>query len=112
MNKEEKNLGDYSKFIAPERRSVPTPKDMVKDGKCVFGTFDKEFETMDLLGIKNPTAAPDCFKRLKLTLWEAMEVHLEEGVLLAVCCDMGIFGLTFHVFFDKRTKKSTASALT
>lgn len=98
-------MENYSKFIAPERRSVPTPPDMVKDGKCVFGTFDKEFETMDLLGIKNPTAAPDCFKRLKLTLWEAMEVHLEEGLLLAVCCDMGVFGLTFHVFYDKRTKK-------
>ena len=40
-------MGEYSKYIAQERRSVPTPKDMVKDGKCVFGTFDKEFETMD-----------------------------------------------------------------
>ena len=35
----------YSRIFPIERRAVPTPKDMVKDGKCVFGTFDKEFET-------------------------------------------------------------------
>lgn len=98
-------MESYSKHIAPERRSVAVPTDLVKDGKCVFGTFDKEFETMDMLGIKNPTAVPDLFKRLKLTLWEAMEVHLEEGLLLSVCCDMGIFGLVFQVFYDKRNNK-------
>lgn len=98
-------MSDYSKFIAPERRSVPTPKHMVENGKCVFGTFDKEFETMDLLGIDNPTSAPDLFKKLKLTLWEAIEVHFEEGVLLAACCDMGIFGQVLNIFYDKRKKK-------
>jgi hypothetical protein len=98
-------MGKYSKFISTVRRSVPTPKDMVKDGKCVFGTFDKEFETMELLQIKHPTAAPDFLKKFKLTLWEAAEVHLEEGVLLAVVCDMGIFGMNLHVFYDRRKKK-------
>ena len=58
-------MSGYSKFIAPERRSVPTPRHMVENGKCVFGTFDKEFETMDLLGIDNPTHAPDFLKKLK-----------------------------------------------
>ena len=98
-------MGEYSKFISSKRRSVPTPKDMVADGKCVFGTFDKEFETMDMLRIKNPTAAPDFLKRFKLTIWQATEVHFNEGVLLAVCCDMGIFGKVIHVFYDKRKKK-------
>ena len=46
-------MGEFSKFISPKRRSVPTPKHLVEDGKCVFGTFDKEFETMDFLKIKN-----------------------------------------------------------
>jgi len=95
----------YSDIISEYRRSVPTPKDMVKDGKCVFGTFDKEFETMDLLGIKNPTAAPDFMKRLRLTLWQATEVHMDQGVLLAVVCDMGIFGITLNVYYDKEEKK-------
>ena len=98
-------MGDYSQYIAPERRSVPTPRHMVENGKCVFGTFDREFETMDFLEIDHPTAAPDLFRKWKLTLWEAVEVHLEEGVLLCACCDMGIFGQVMNLFYDKRKKK-------
>ncbi len=98
-------MGKFTDVISPKRRSVETPKNMVENGKCVFGTFDKEFETMDLLGIKNPTAAPDIMKRLRLTLWEATEVHMKQGVLLAVVCDMGIFGLTLNVYYDKAEKK-------
>ena len=97
-------MGEYSKFIHPKRRAVPTPKDLVdENGMIVFGTFDKEFETMELLRAKRPTKAPDFMNRLKLTLWEATEVHLKNGILLAVVCDMGIFGKTFNVFYDKRT---------
>ena len=98
-------MGEFSKYISNVRRSVPTPKDMVKDGKCAVGTFDKEFETMELLKIDHPTAAPDFLKKFKLTQWEAVEVHMEEGVLLAVVCDMGIFGLNLHIFYDKRKRK-------
>ncbi len=99
-------MGKYSKFIDEKRRAVPTPKSMVdENGRCAFGTFDKEFESMELLKLKKPTKAPDFLKRLKLTLWQATEVHLKNGVLLAVVCDMGIFGKTMNVFYDKRTKK-------
>lgn len=102
----EKIMGDYSKFIDEKRRAVPTPESMVdENGICAFGTFDKEFKKMDLVKLKKPTSLPDCFNRLKLTLWEATEVHLKNGVLLAVVCDMGIFGKTLNVFYDKRTKK-------
>ncbi len=97
-------MGEYSKFISDKRRAVPTPKDMVDEkGRVVFGTFDKEFETMELLRCVKPTKAPQCLNRLKLTLWEATEVHLKNGVLLAVVCDMGIFGKTLNIFYDKRT---------
>ena len=71
-------MGDYSKFISPKRRSVPTPKDMVVDGKCVFGTFDKEFETMDMLHIDRPTAAPNEMNHIKFSCWEATEVNFDE----------------------------------
>ena len=99
-------MGEYSKYIDQKRRAVPTPKSMVDEkGICAFGTFDKEFEQMDLVKLKKPTHAPQCMNRLKLTLWEATEVHLENGVLLAVVCDMGIFGKTLNVFYDKRTGK-------
>ncbi len=99
-------MGEYSKFIHEKRRAIPTPKSMVdKNGKCVFGTFQSEFEEMDLLRVKKPTHLPQSMNRLKLTLWEATEVHLKNGVLLAVVCDMGIFGKTLNIFYDKRTKK-------
>lgn len=99
-------MEDYSKFISPKRRSVPTPKDLVdENGKVVFGTFESEFETMELLRAKRPTKAPDFLNKFKLTLWEATEVHLKDGVLLAVVCDMGIFGKQLNMFYDKRTKK-------
>ncbi len=98
-------MADYSKFISPKRRSVPTPKNMVENGKCVFGTFDKEFETMNLLEIEEPTAAPDFLNRLRCTVWEAAEIHLDECVLLTACCDMGVFGQVLNIFYDKRKKK-------
>ena len=51
-------MGKYSEFISPTRRAVPTPKSIVKeDGTCEFGTFDKEFEEMDLVKLKHPTGA-------------------------------------------------------
>ncbi len=97
-------MGEYSKYISPVRRAVPTPKSIVKeDGSCEFGTFLSEFEEMDFVKLKRPTALPQCFNRLKLTLWQATEVHLKNGVLLAVVCDMGIFGKTLNLFYDKRT---------
>ena len=99
-------MGEYSKFISEVRRSVPVPKSMVdENGRCAFGTFDREFESMELVKLKKPTRAPQAMNRLKLTLWEATEVHLKNGVLLAVVCDMGIFGKLLNVFYDKRTKK-------
>ena len=107
MNQEKELIrGEYSKFISETRRAIPTPKSMVNpDGTCVFGTFEKEFEEMDLVKLNGPTALPNCFNKLKLTLWEATEVHLKNGVLLAVVCDMGIFGKQMNLFYDKRTHK-------
>ena len=98
-------MGEYSKFISPVRRSVPTPKDLVKNGECAFGTFDKEFETMNFLEIKNPTDAPDFLNSIRLTLWEATEVHLKEGYFLTAVCNMGLFGVGLTLFYDQRTHK-------
>ncbi len=98
-------MGEYSKFISEKRRSVETPKNLAENGKAVFGTFNKEFDAMDLVSLKKPTEAPDFLNKKKLTLWEATEINLKEGVLLVAASDMGIFGTVFHVFYDKRNKK-------
>ena len=100
-------MGEYSKFISPKRRSIPTPKDMVVDGKCVFGTFDTEFETMDMLHIDGPTAAPNEMNHIKFSCWEATEVHFKEGLLLTAFADMGIYGAILTIWYDKRTRKVT-----
>lgn len=97
---------NWSSWIHPGRRPQPVPNALVSpDGSCVFGTFDGEFASMDLLHARNATHLPDLLNRWKLTLWQATEVHLKEGVLLAVVCDMGIFGKTLNVFYDKRNHK-------
>lgn len=96
---------DYSKFIDEKRRSVSTPESIVdENGKCVFGTFDKEFKKMDLLKLKKPTKAPNCMNKYKLTLWEATEVNLKNGILLLAVSDMAFFGKIIVVFYDKRSK--------
>lgn len=98
-------MGEFSKYISPVRRSISTPKHLVEGGKCVFGTFDKEFETMDFLNLKNPTDAPDFLNPIRLTLWEAAEVHLKEGYLLTAVCNMGLFGVALTLFYDQRMRK-------
>jgi hypothetical protein len=98
-------MGEYSKFISPQRRNVPTPEDLVEKGIVHFGTFDKEFTKMSILDAKKPTALCPIFNRLKLTLWEAVEIHLPDAFLLAVVCDMGIFGMCFNVLWDKKENK-------
>ena len=69
-------MREYSKFISEKRRSVPTPKDLVEDGKCVFGTFDKEFETMcwsDFVKGINKEDKPELINYLK-----AKELYINE----------------------------------
>lgn len=94
---------DYRQFI--KRVKEPTPENIHIDGKAVFGTFDKEFEKMDFLDIKKPTGAPEWYKKNKLTLWEAVEVNLKDGVLLAAPCDMGLFGTMLVLYYDKQERK-------
>jgi hypothetical protein len=102
IGKEVYPMVDYSRFIAPERRSVHTPADLVENGRAHFGTFDKEFERMSMLSCRHPTQAPDLAKRLKLTLWEAVEIHLKDVILLSAVSDMGVFGVCVNVLWDKK----------
>ena len=102
-------MGRYSAYISEKRRAVRTPENLVDaDGKCAFGTFEREFQKMDFVRARRPTQAPQLFNRLKLTLWQATEVCFDEGVLLLAVCDMGLFCKVVHVFYDRRTKKLTS----
>jgi hypothetical protein len=93
-------------IISETRRAAETPKRIIDaEGKAVFGTFQSEFEELNLLDAAHPTSVPDWLNKERLTLWEATEVNLKEGVLLAVICDMGLFGKTLNVFWDRRTNR-------
>ena len=99
-------MGKYSGCISPKRRAVATPDNIVNsDGSCVFGTFESEFPHMDFVRLQRPTEAPQALNKLKLTLWEATEVHFDEGILLIAVSDMGLFGKVLHIFYDQRTKE-------
>ena len=98
-------MGKYSEFISLKRRPVETPESLVKDGIPVFGTFDKEFINLNLLDVKKPTALPNSFNKIRLTLWEAVELKFKEGMMLIAVSDMAIFGITKVVFFDYRSRE-------
>lgn len=58
---------------------------------------------MDLVSAKKPTHAPQLMNRLQAYLVAGDGGLLNEGILLSVVRDMGIFGKTLNVFYDKRT---------
>lgn len=94
--------------LSEKRKAVPTPNNIVDpSGRAYFGTFDKEFERMDFLSVDRPSKLPNAFNKLKLTLWEAMEVNLKDVILLTAVCDMAIFGTALTICYDKHTKKAT-----
>ena len=78
INKGDEIRGEYSKYISQKRRRQKTPKKLVDEkGKIIFGTFESEFEEMDLLRAKGPTRLPNIFNKYKLTLWELLKLILK-----------------------------------
>lgn len=100
-------MNNYSKFISSKRRSVSTPDNLVESGIAHLGTFDKEFKNLNLLDIPNPTKAPDALQKARLSVWEALEVHFNEGYFLCALVDKGFFRMILHVFFNFATKETT-----
>lgn len=100
---------DFKSLLSKKRESVATPDNVVdENGNAIFGTFDKEFKTMDFLKVNKPSRLPNAFNKFKLTLWEAVELNLKDIIVLTAVCDMGIFGTGLTVVYDKRTKKVTS----
>ncbi|MGI5888355.1 MAG: DUF2804 family protein [Oscillospiraceae bacterium] len=97
---------DYTSYIAPERRSRPTPESLVDEyGNAAFGTFSGEFREFNILKCKNPTSLPDIFNRMRLTLWDAAEVHCRDGMMLCGICDMGSISVSVLLFYDYTTEE-------
>ena len=100
---------DFRNVLSKKREAVPTPDNICDElSNCYFGTFDKEFPKMDFLKINKPSALPNAFNKMRLTLWEATEINFDKVILLTAVCDMGLFGTALTVVYDKRTKKCTS----
>ena len=94
--------------LSEKRKAVPTPDNVVDaNGNAYFGTFDKEFERMDFLKVNRPSKLPNAFNKVKLTLWEAIELNLKDIIVLTAVCDMGVFGTGLTLVYDKKSKKVT-----
>jgi len=92
--------------IPKERRSLETPDYLIDEkGKAVFGTFEKEFKNLNLLQCDKPTYWGNCFKKKKLSLWEALTVNFKDGYLLSAISDIGFFGIVFNIFYDSKDHK-------
>ncbi|NCC86983.1 MAG: DUF2804 family protein [Clostridia bacterium] len=101
-------MHNYPSYISRKRRPVATPKRLIKNGKAVFGTFDAPFQTMNFLDCDKPLGkyAPSFANKFRLTVWEAFEIMLDEGVLISAVYNVGVAGFSIFVFFDKRSKKT------
>lgn len=99
---------NFKEVLSEKRIPVPTPENVVdENGNAVFGTFDKEFQKMDFLKINRPTPYPNAFNKLKLTLWEAVEINLKDVTLLTAVCNMAVLATAVTLLYDKKTKKLT-----
>ena len=97
---------NFNDVLSEKRKAVPTPTNIVDpSGRAYFGTFDKEFQRMDFLSVDRPSALPNAFNKLRLTLWEAIELHFQDIIVLTAVCDMGIFGTGLTICYDKAKRK-------
>ncbi|MFI3229336.1 MAG: DUF2804 family protein [Bacillota bacterium] len=92
------------------RQPVETPESLIVDGKAQFGTFKEPFRVLNALDCVKPCGAlfPHFLNKIRLTEWEAFELHMDEGALVSAVYNTGTLGFSIFVWFDKRTQKITA----
>lgn len=99
----------FKKVLSEKRIPVETPSDVIDEkGKAIFGTFDTEFPSMNFLDIHHQTFLPDFTNRFRYTSWEATEVTLDDIILVTAVCNMGLFGTSLSVVYDRKEKKCIA----
>ena len=101
---------DYKKYLSEKRIPVPTPNDICdENGKCYFGTFQSEFPQMNFLNVhKQAKLLPDFMNKFRYTCWEAVEITLKDVIVLTAVCNMGLFGTSLTIVYDRATKKKIA----
>ncbi len=99
-------LKSFHCVLSEKRKPIPTPKNICdENGKVHFGTFEKEFENMHFLKVHRPSCLPNFCNKIRLTLWEAVEVVFDDVIILTAVSDMALFGTALTVIYDRKTKK-------
>lgn len=100
---------DFKNGLSDRRHPVSTPQSLLdENGRAVFGTFDKEFENLDMMKIRDQSFLPDKLNWFRFSAWEAVEVNLKDCVLLTATCFMGLLTTGVTCFYDKKTGKVTS----
>ncbi|MCL2186142.1 MAG: DUF2804 domain-containing protein [Treponema sp.] len=79
----------------------------VKDGRPVFGTWNKAFEKADLLEIRKPYNYPfprwlrDC----RIKEWQCFTVQNDSYLLEALFCNIKLYQMVQVLLYDKKNKK-------
>jgi len=79
----------------------------VKDGKPVFGTWNKAFEKTDLLEIRRPFRYPypRWLKNCRNKEWQCFTVQNDSCLLEALFCDVKFYQMVQVLLYDKENKK-------
>lgn len=97
------------KYRVPKKRvPVKAPAQLVTNGQADFGTYEGPIPDINLLDSKKPCGflMPDFMIPSRLTVWEAFEISLDEGLLVSAAYNMGgSIGFSIFVWYDKNTKK-------
>ena len=94
-------------IVSKDRLIKASPKNIVEDGRAIFGSFSESIENLNLLEIHNQAKGlPDFFNAARLTIWEAFELDFPYGKLVsAVYKNMHYNGMGILVYYDKLENK-------
>ncbi len=102
-------MNKYPPHISEKRRPIKTPRDLVVNGQALFGTFDEPIPNMNLLDCVKPAGMlPHFMNKVRLTVWEAFEINMDEGTLVSAVYNIGIIGFSIFVWYDRKTKKAAS----
>ncbi|HRW35282.1 MAG TPA: DUF2804 family protein [Thermotogota bacterium] len=94
-------------YISVLRNPIPPPERVVKDGRCIFGTFNGPLPNVNLLDCKNPCGnwMPDFMKTMRLKEWFAYLIDFSQGFILSAIYNTGLMMFNVISFFDKESRQ-------
>jgi hypothetical protein len=91
----------YTREILPP---IPSP---IEDGKPVIGTWNRAFEKVDLLEIRNPfpTPMPNWLKDHRVKEWQSFNINDDAFMLEVHFFNLKLYRVAQVLFYDKKNNK-------